>query len=299
MDMLEQDILKHPTSILSATQREQYFEEGAVLVEGVVPEVWLKRLRAASDEIIERSRAITESDGIYILEAGHCAAVPRLKRLSSPIDHHPDFWDFTSNSPAVDAAADLLGPDVKYYHSKLNFKWSNGGMKFDWHQDIQAWPHTDYSPMTVGLYLEDCQVEQGPLITIRGSHKGPLHSMYDADRKWALRIPEDRIDMNKANHMIGPAGSLVMLNCRTIHGSAPNMSDRSRPFLLMVFSSADSFPYRANAIRSPRAGTIVRGQPARVSCHDPRPCEVPPDWSKGYVGPWAHQAGKTSKQAAE
>jgi hypothetical protein len=51
--MLEQDILKHPTSILSATQREQYFEEGAVLVEGVVPEVWLKRLRAASDEIID------------------------------------------------------------------------------------------------------------------------------------------------------------------------------------------------------------------------------------------------------
>jgi hypothetical protein len=59
--MLEQDILKHPTSILSAAQREQYFEEGAVLVEGAVPEVWLKRLRAASDEIIERSRAITES----------------------------------------------------------------------------------------------------------------------------------------------------------------------------------------------------------------------------------------------
>ena len=27
----------------------------------------------------------------------------------------------------------------------------------------------------------------------------------------------------------------------------------------------------------------------RFSCHDPRGCELPPDWSGGYVGPWAHQ----------
>ena len=40
--MLKHDILRHPTTLLSAAQREQYFEEGAVLVEGAVPESWLK-----------------------------------------------------------------------------------------------------------------------------------------------------------------------------------------------------------------------------------------------------------------
>jgi ectoine hydroxylase len=297
--MLKPEILEHPTTILSAAQRDQYFEEGAVVVEGAVPESWLKRLRVASDEIIERSRTVTRSDGQYILEDGHSAEAPRLKRLSSPVDHHPVFWEFTSDSPAVEAAADLVGPDVKYYHSKLNFKWARGGMKFDWHQDIQAWPHTDYSPVTLGLYLEDCGMEQGPLITIKGSHEGPLHSMYDDDRSWVLSIPEDRIDMAKANHLTGPAGSLVMLNCRTIHGSAPNLSDRSRPFLLLVYSSADSFPYMFNPIQSPHMGAIVRGSPALVSSHDPRPCEVPPDWSKGYVGPWAHQNRETTPPIAE
>jgi ectoine hydroxylase len=297
--MLKHDVLKHPTNVLTAGQRDQFFEEGAVVVEGAIPETWLKRLRAASDEIIERSRAITESDGQYILEPGHSATSPRLKRLSSPIDHHPAFWDFTSSSPAVEAAADLVGPDVKYHHSKLNFKWAKGGMKFDWHQDIQAWPHTDYSPVTVGLYLEDCGMEQGPLIAIRGSHDGPLHSMYDDNRNWVLSIPEDRIDMDKATHLTGAAGSLVMLNCRTIHGSAPNLSDRSRLFLLLVYSSADSFAYGFSPIQSPRLGTVVRGKPALVSSHDPRPCEVPPDWSKGYVGPWAHQNQEKTPQAAE
>lgn len=297
--MLKHDVLKHPTNVLTNAQRDQFFEEGAVVVEGAIPETWLKRLRAASDEIIERSRAVSESDGQYILEPGHSATSPRLKRLSSPIDHHPAFWDFTSSSPAVEAAADLVGPDVKYHHSKLNFKWAKGGMKFDWHQDIQAWPHTDYSPVTVGLYLEDCGMEQGPLIAIRGSHDGPLHSMYDDNRNWVLSIPEDRIDMDKASHLTGAAGSMVMLNCRTIHGSAPNLSDRSRLFLLLVYSSADSFPYGFSPIQSPRLGTIVRGKPALVSSHDPRPCEVPPDWSKGYVGPWAHQNQEKTPQAAE
>lgn len=296
--MLERDVLKHPTTVLSKKQREQYFEEGAVLVEGAVSKAWLNRLRAASAEIIERSRSITRSDDQYILEDGHRAEAPRLKRLSSPVDHHPAFWEFVTDSPSVEAAADVVGPDVKYHHAKLNFKWARGGMKFDWHQDIQAWPHTDYSPVTVGLYLEDCNTEQGPLITIAGSHKGTLHSMYDEDRNWVLRIPENRIEMDKARAHTGPAGSLLLLNCRTIHGSAPNLSERSRPLLLNVYSSADSLPYRPNAIRSPRAGTIVRGRPARWASHDPRPCEVPPDWSVGYAGPWSHQNRNSDDRVA-
>lgn len=295
--MLEADVLKHPATVLTEAQREQFFEEGAVVVEGAIGADWLARLKAASDEIVERSRAVAASDGQYILEEGHTADAPRLKRLSSPIDHHPTFWDFVVNSPAADAAADLCGPDLKYHHSKLNYKWARGGSKFDWHQDIQAWPHTDYSPVTVGLYMDDCGPDQGPLVTIKGSHKGPLHSMYDENWKWVLRIPEEKIEMDKAVELTGPAGSLVMLNCRTIHGSRPNRSERSRPFLLTVYSSADSFPYGSYPIPSPHAGEIVRGQPAKWSSHDPRPCETPPDWTVGYAGPWAHQTG--TRSAAE
>jgi len=74
-----------------------------------------------------------------------------------------------------------------------------------------------------------------------------------------------------------------------VHGSARNDSPRGRPFLLNVYSSADAFPYRPNPLANRYEGTIVRGKPARWAHHDPRPCEIPPDWSGGYVGPWAHQ----------
>ena len=42
-------------------------------------------------------------------------------------------------------------------------KSGDGSRGFKWHQDIQGWPHTDYSPVTIGIYIDGCTPEQGPL----------------------------------------------------------------------------------------------------------------------------------------
>lgn len=292
--MTPEDVLAHPTRVLTQKQREYYFENGYVTVEGAVSRAWLDRLHAVSAEMVEKARTLTASNDVFILEEGHTVDDPRLRRVTNPVSHHPVFWEFASESLVADAAVDVVGPDVKFYHSKLNFKWARGGQDFKWHQDIQAWPHTNYSPVTIGLYMDDCDMAQGPLIAAKGSHDGPLHSMYDGAGRWVLNIPADKLPPRETwDYLTGPAGTLVLLNCRTVHGSLRNESDRSRPFLLNVYSSADAFAYRPNPLPNPYEGAIVRGQPARWAHHDPRPCEIPPDWSSGYVGPWAHQ-----KQAA-
>ena len=133
---------------------------------------------------MDRSRAITKSDAVWDLEKDHSAQRPRLRRLSAPCDHHPAYWDYVSNTIFADIAADLLGPDVKFHHSKLNFKASEGGTEVKWHQDIQYWPHTNYSPLTIGVYLHDVGPEQGPLRVLPGSHEGPLYSLYNDDDAW-------------------------------------------------------------------------------------------------------------------
>ena len=66
------------------------------------------------------------------------------------------------NSVMADIIADLVGPDVKFHHSKLNFKWANGGEEVKWHYDISFYPHTNYSPLTVGTYLYDCGMARAP-----------------------------------------------------------------------------------------------------------------------------------------
>jgi len=290
--MTPEEVLSIAPKVLTQKQRESYFADGYLLLEKIVPDDWLERLRAVTDEMIDESRGITESDAIWDLEDGHSADDPRLRRLSSPNDKHPTYWAFASETVLPDVVADLVGPDVKFHHSKLNFKWAKGGEEVKWHQDISFWPHTNYSPCTLGTYIYDCGTEQGPLGVIRGSHEGPLYNQYNEAGEWVgclLDGDAAALDMSKAVYLEGPAGSVTIHNCRTIHGSKPNLSDVPRPLLLNIYAAADAFPYTHNPLHSKYNQGVVRGAPARWAHHDPRPCLLPPDWSGGYSSIFALQ----------
>jgi ectoine hydroxylase len=290
--MTPEDVLVLEPKVLTQAQRESYFENGYLLLERVLSDEWIENLRQATDEKIEESRAVTESDAVWDLEAGHTAQNPRLRRLSAPNDHHPTYWKYASKSIVPDIIADLVGPDVKFHHSKLNFKWARGGEEVKWHQDIQFWPHTNYSPCTVGTYMYDCGPDQGPLMVMPGSHNGELYNQYNSQGEWIGCLnPQDqtRLDSSKAVSLDGPAGSLTIHNCRMLHASKPNRSNLGRPLLLNVYTAADALPYTYNPIQSKYMEAIVRGQRARWAHHDPRPCLMPPDWSGGYTSIFAAQ----------
>jgi ectoine hydroxylase-related dioxygenase (phytanoyl-CoA dioxygenase family) len=300
--MTPEQVLSLKPNVLTQEQREFYFANGYLLLERIIPEEWLARLRAATDEMVERSRAYTKSDAIFDLEPDHRPDAPRLRRVSNPVEQHPAYWEYCSRSLLGDVVADLVGPDVKFHHSKLNFKWAKGGEEVKWHYDIGFWPHTNYSPLTVGTYLYDCGMDQGPLGVLPGSHEvEPLYSQYDDEGEWIGCLkPADaaRLELSKAVFLPGPAGSITIHNCRTLHYSAKNTSDLGRPLLLFAYSSADAFPYTVNPIRSKYDQAIIRGQPARWAHHDPRPCPMPPDWSGGYTSIFALQQEEAKKRAA-
>ena len=64
------------------------------------------------------------------------------------------------------------------------------------------------------------------------------------------------------------------------------------PLLLNCYSSADAKPYTAHPQPTQNTYEVVRGEPVRWAHHDPRPCQIPPDWSKGYTSIYAAQAGE-------
>ncbi len=290
--MTPDQILSHEPVVLTQQQRQFFFDNGYLLVERIVPQDCVERLIDVTNEMVERSRSLTKSDAVFDLEPGHTEDDPRLRRLTSPVEHHSTYWEFASQSIIADVASDLVGPHVKFHHSKLNFKWQSGGEEVKWHQDITYWPHTNYSPLTIGVYLHDVGEDQGPLGAIPGSHKGELFNQYNAENQWVGCLSDEdakRIDSSAAEYLTGPAGSITIHHCRLVHGSQPNLSDRGRPLLLNIYSSADAFTYTANPLPSRYEGTIVRGQPARWAHHDDRPCLVPLDWSGGYTSLYALQ----------
>lgn len=291
--MKPEDVMRHPLNVLTEAQRRRFFSSGYLILPDYVPQRWLDRLRSATAELLDRSREVAQSSDIFVLEEGHTSDNPRLHRVTSPQDQHAAFWEFMIDPIMTDVAADVVGPNVKFHHAKLNVKSGLGSRGFKWHQDIQAWPHTDYSPVTIGIYIDGCAADQGPLSFVPGSHEGPLYTMYDDARNFVVRVRDEDLAWLEDDLIecpTGGPGTTILLNCRTVHGSMPNRSAAPRPLLLSVYSSADSFAYTPSPITSPHQGDIVRGHAARFASFDLRPCELPPDWRGGYKTAWTYQS---------
>ena len=288
-------ILSRRANILSQAQRAAYFNDGFVGVEGLVGDPWLGKLQDVTAEFIDISRSIKGKDRRFDLEPNHSADEPRIRRLNSPTDFHETYWEFASQGPFVDIAEDLLGPNVKFHHSKLNFKWSGGGEEVKWHQDIQFWPHTNYQVLTLGVYLDDVTDEMSPMGVIPNSHNGPLYNPYDETGEWTGALNDkdlDALDATSALYLGGSAGSITAHNCRCVHGSAPNRAPKPRPLLLCAYSAAHAIPITNLTAKGKYSEVIVRGERAKWAQFDPRPVLMPPDWSKtGYKSIFEHQQG--------
>ena len=296
--MTPEDVLQHPPLVLEQRMRERYFEDGFLAVPGYIGGPWLARLRAVVTAKVEESRALTASDDQFDLAPDHTAAAPNIRRLRKAVDQHPELWSFAQDPAVVDLVADLVGPDVRFHSSKLNFKWSAGGDAVRWHQDIQAWPHTNFGVLTFGVYLDDTGPEQGPLTALPGTHRGTLFEQFDDDGRWTGAVGERdaaTLATDTAVDLCGPAGTVVVLHCRVVHGSAANFSPRMRPLLLNVYAAADALPMTPLPAPTTRTGLLVRGhEPAHVHM-EPYPARLPPRWDQvGYRSIFAAQGARAA-----
>ncbi len=296
--MTPEEILSYPPRVLTQTQRELYFEQGYVGVESLVPKDMLDNLIAVTDDFVDQSRKETEPGKTFDIGPGHSAENPVLRRLKRPDEQHKAYWDFSSGLMA-DVAADLAGPNVVFHHSKLNFKWFDASDTVKWHQDIQFFPHTNYNVFTIGCYLADTDMSNGPLAVLKGSHNEPLYDQYDADGNWTGMLSDEDangVDMSRVEYLTGAAGSITIHNARALHYSPASKADQPRPLLLNCYTSADAKPYTPHPDPSANTYKVVRGEAVKWAYHDPRPCQIPPDWSGGYTSIYAAQAGEVEEK---
>ncbi|OED42575.1 phytanoyl-CoA dioxygenase [Chromatiales bacterium (ex Bugula neritina AB1)] len=292
--MRPEQILKEPARVLTQAQREHYFEHGFVGVEELLPQDLLSQLQRVTESFVDQSRAVTESGDQFDIGPGHTADNPVLRRLKSPDEQSEAYWNFATGLMA-DVAADLVGPNVVFHHSKLNFKWFDASDTVKWHQDIQFFPHTNYNVLTIGCYLADTTMENGPLAALRGSHNEDLYNQYDSNGNWTGMLSDEdaaTVDSSRIEYLTGKAGSITVHNARTLHYSPASKSPVPRPLLLNCYTSADAKPYTPHPQPTSNTYKVVRGEMAHWAEHDPRPCQIPPDWSGGYSSIYAAQAGE-------
>src|SRR5260221_3962744 len=108
--------------MIGETEIRHYREQGYVVVPGLLDEATMAALRARTDFYLDSARGKQASDTVHDLEDSHRADAPRVRRIKDPCSLDGLFHQ-TARHPAILAAvATLLGPDLRYHHSKINIK---------------------------------------------------------------------------------------------------------------------------------------------------------------------------------
>ena len=229
--------------MISAAQIAAYEEDGFVVVEDVLSTDEVSALRRVTDELVESARGVTENNSVYDLETTHSAQEPRVRRIKNPEAQHEVYASVMRNANILAILQKLASPAIRFDASKLNLKAAGYGAAVEWHQDWAFYPHTNDDLCAVGVMMDDMELENGPLLFLPGSHRGPVYDHHAEGRFCGAIDPtRDGLDFGAAVACTGKAGSISIHPARTIHGSALNTSDRPRRLLLFQYRAADAWP---------------------------------------------------------
>ena len=271
---------------------ETYHQRGYVVVPDVLDAATVRSLRAELDRILDGARGVTEHTDVYDLEPGHRPDDPRVRRVKVPHRFAP--WDGLARDPRlVSVLTALLGPAVRLHGSKINLKSPRYGSPVEWHQDWAFYPHTNDDLLAVGVMLDDCTSDNGPLLVCPGSHRGPVYDHHAGGYFCGAVDPADATEeiVARAVPLTGRAGSMSFHHVRLLHGSAQNVSSLPRALLLYEYAAADAWPLLGVKDLADFDARLVAGEPSVVPRLTPVPVRMP-------LPPARHQGSIYENQSA-
>ncbi len=231
--------------MIKEDQVKSFKEKGYLVIENLLPENILKDLQKITEDFVEKSKFIKENDLIFDLSDDHTPENPVVRRLKDPHLNHTVYSDIIKNNLITDVVSKLIGNNIRLEHTKLNFKSAKGGEAIEWHQDWAFYPHTNDDIVEVGIFLDDCGNENGPLLCVPGSHKGPIDDHHQNGYFIGAVDPsKSHYNLETAEPIVAKAGSISVHHVRCLHGSRKNNSEKSRRVLFAGYCAADAWPLR-------------------------------------------------------
>ncbi|MBI28280.1 MAG: restriction endonuclease subunit S [Pelagibacteraceae bacterium] len=257
--------------MLNQKQKEAYVKDGYVILPNVISTKDLYGMQNEIDKWIEESKSYQDNYGKtkngkarFDLEKGHTATQPKLRRVANPTDISEAFRNVLFRGPAIDAIVDLIGPDIKFHHCKLNIKLPGMETRVDYHQDQPFDMHTNDDHLTLLVLLDDMNEENGCLKVLKGSHLGPRYSHYDGDQ-FVGKVSEEiqQICRRDSSNIEGSAGDICLMHTWCLHGGKANLSQKPRRMLICDYTSADNYPLMPPIVPADETGKIVAGKASR------------------------------------
>ncbi len=237
-------------SPLTREQTQSYERDGFLVLKNVFTPNEIERLKAESARLQRSAHELEAETTITEPGSTRVRSVFRVHRQSSV------FQRLAADARLVKVAQFLLGDDVYVHQSRLNLKLGFHGEDFYWHSDFETWHVEDGMPrmraLSMSVLLTENTPINGPTMFIPGSHKTfvscvgetPADHYKDSLRKQEYGVPDEaslsKLAQNGIAMPTGPAGTVIIFDCNTIHGSNTNITPYSRWNAFFVFNAVSN-----------------------------------------------------------
>ncbi|MDX1443291.1 MAG: ectoine hydroxylase [Gammaproteobacteria bacterium] len=248
---------------LSAGQLEFYDRNGYLTFDNLFSERELERyqreLASLNDNPLVREREETVVEPY----SGDVRSIFAVHEISNVIRK------LCTDVRVVRIAEQILGSQVYFHQTRINYKPGFGGHGFYWHSDFETWHAEDGMPnmraVSCSISLTPNTEYNGPLMVIPGSHRdfiGCVGRTPEQNYKESLKNqefgtpdPDSLQRLYKRGGIVSPTGSMGLVtffDCNLMHGSNSNITPLPRSNVFMVFNSIENQPVEPFEAPAPR-----------------------------------------------
>ncbi|MDE0654378.1 MAG: phytanoyl-CoA dioxygenase family protein [bacterium] len=264
---------------LTPAQIESYERDGYLIVRDVLTPSDMAEIRGAADHFARQALDLTEdSDVIELDDSAQLAdGPPLIRRLKSPHTNHEAFAKALAHPGILDVVEDLIGHDIRWFHSKLNAKQPGGGGIGEWHTDWGYYPYTNDSVLEVGIAIDPCTEASGCMLVVPGTHTGRAYD-HSQNGRFVGGVRPGEFDPDDVVPVEIMPGDISLHHVRLLHASAQNHTTHQRRLLLHGYAAADAWPLMARAQPSDWPewdDQILRGSPTAYARMEACPVAIP------------------------
>lgn len=246
-------------------EEANFFEtNGFILFPGFFSEAEVAEFNRAFETLKADRNMMAREE--YITEPGS----NELRSIFSQHIFSPVFEGLSKDRRILDKVEQILGSKSYMHHSRINIKPAYKGKSFPWHSDFETWHAEDglahCRNVTAWVMLTDNTQFNGPLYLIPGSHKTfvacagetPKDNYKESLKHQRYGVPSlDAVRHLSEKHALaaalGKAGTLVLHDGNTMHGSPDNISPDARTNAFFVYNSVENTPQSPFAAKNSRA----------------------------------------------
>ena len=275
--------------MLNASQKQQYQDDGFIVLENAIPDPEIKGLRTEALNIVDRfdinqHRSVfsttdrdsgrddyffDSAENIHCFleedaldEKGELQKPPRLaiNKIGHALhDLNPVFNAFCRLPVFGRILRDIGYMNPLLWQTMYIFKQPHIGGEVRWHQDGSYLITEEPTVTGVWIAIEDANRDNGCLWVQPGGHRSPLREIYQVDwsKREGLLTELDKTPWPRENEALAvevPAGSVVIFHDHMPHYSSQNRSEHSRHAFTLHVAEKSARWVRQNWLQRPVLG---------------------------------------------